>query len=160
MIIVTPKETCVLSSKSNEKDKRLSIYLGGSINYDWQSKVISKIANSSIDYGKDTVVYNPRKMYDSNNSGCHELLYDESWRDKCLKKSDVVIVNFVPGCEDGLYFLTNSELRDHLVVLCPHEHKHFNTVKYICMEYGIHFVTENIINENNILESLYEFINK
>lgn len=160
MIVVTPTETCVLTSKSNEDGKHLSIYLGGSIDYDWHSKVIAKIANSSIDYGRDTVIYNPRKTQSFNDSDCHELLSGESWRDKCTKKSDIIIVNFVPDYEDGLYFLADSELRNRLVVLCPYEHKHFNTIRYVCDEYRIYFVTGNTIDENNILESLCEFISK
>lgn len=164
MIVVTPKETKFLASKFNEGaeqlTKRLSIYLGGSIDYDWQSKVIAKIDKSNIDYERDIVVYNPRKMHGYSNPDCHELLFNESWKDKCLKKSDVIVVNFVSRHEDGLCFLSDSELRDRLLVFCPYEHKHFNTVRYVCREYGIYFVTGNIINENNILESLYKFINK
>ena len=166
MIIVTPKEINVLPSKSNEETcqlgKHLSIYLGGSIDYDpesdWQSKVISKITNSSIDYGQDTVIYNPRKTCCSNNPGCYEVLFDESWQSKCLKNSDIIIVNFVPGHEDGLYLLSDSELRDKMIVVCPYKHKHFNTAKYICKEHGVHFVTGKILDENDILESIIKFL--
>lgn len=164
MIVVTPKETKVLASKFNEGEgqltKRLLIYLGGSVDCDWQSKVIAKIDKSNIDYERDIVVYNPRKMHGYSNPDCHELLFNESWKDKCLKKSDIIIVNFVPGHEDGLCFLSDSELRDRLLVFCPYDHKHFNTVKYICMEHGMHFVTGNLLDENDILESLVKWIDK
>lgn len=157
MTVVTPKETCIMTHKCNEDSKHLSIYLGGSVDYDWQSEVIAKIANSSIDYGRHTVVYNPRKMH---GTGCHELLQYESWKDKCLKRSDVILVNFVPGCEDGLGLLSDSDLRDRMIVFCPHDHKHFSTVRYVCREHGMCLVTGSTIDENDILESLYEFINK
>lgn len=164
MIVVTPKETQVLKSKfnkeANQSNKHISIYLGGSIDYDWQSKVISKIVDSVIDYGRDTIVYNPRKIHSINNQNCHEFLSDESWKDTCIKKSDIIVVNFIRGCEDGLNFLSDDTTRDRLVVFCPYDHKHFNTIKYICDKHRIYFVTKDTLDENNILESLFELNNK
>lgn len=168
MVVVTPEETHVLTSKFNEEawklGKHLSIYLGGSIDYDdpksdWQSKVIVRMADTSIDYGRDTVVYNPRKMCGTNTPGWHEFLRDESWKEKCLKKSDIIVVNFVPGYEDrdGFGLLSSSELRDHMMVFCPYDSKSFNTAKYVCEQYGIYFVTGNTLDENDILEALFEW---
>ncbi|WP_080779364.1 nucleoside 2-deoxyribosyltransferase domain-containing protein [Chryseobacterium phocaeense] len=123
------------------EDKRLKIFLGGSIDMgnaeDWQAKVTGALSE------KDIILFNPRR--DDWNKDWKPVSTEPNfrkqleWELEALEKSDIIIMYFTPKSQSpisllelGLYARTNK-----LMVVCPEGYWRKGNVDIVCEKYQI-----------------------
>ncbi|KPE50674.1 nucleoside 2-deoxyribosyltransferase domain-containing protein [Chryseobacterium indologenes] len=123
------------------EDKRLKIFLGGSIDMgnaeDWQAKVTHELSEKNI------VLFNPRR--DDWNKDWKPVSTEPNfrkqveWELEALEKSDLIIMYFTPKSQSpisllelGLYARTNK-----LMVVCPEGYWRKGNVDIVCEKYNI-----------------------
>lgn len=123
------------------EDKRLKIFLGGSIDMgnaeDWQAKVTKELSEKNI------ILFNPRR--DDWNKDWKPVSTEPNfrkqveWELEALEKSDLIIMYFTPKSQSpisllelGLYARTNK-----LLVVCPEGYWRKGNVDIVCEKYKV-----------------------
>ncbi|MDR6923865.1 nucleoside 2-deoxyribosyltransferase domain-containing protein [Chryseobacterium sp. 2987] len=123
------------------EDKRLKIFLGGSIDMgnaeDWQAKVTRELSE------KNFILFNPRR--DDWNKDWKPVSTEPNfrkqveWELEALEKSDLIIMYFTPKSQSpisllelGLYARTNK-----LMVVCPEGYWRKGNVDIVCEKYKV-----------------------
>ena len=123
------------------EDKRLKIFLGGSIDMgnaeDWQAKVTKELSE------KNFILFNPRR--DDWNKDWKPVSTEPNfrkqveWELEALEKSDLIIMYFTPKSQSpisllelGLYARTNK-----LLVVCPEGYWRKGNVDIVCEKYKV-----------------------
>jgi hypothetical protein len=124
-----------------KKEKKLKIFLGGSIDMgnaeNWQAKVEQKLSDKKV------VLFNPRR--DDWNKEWKPISSDTNfrkqveWELNALEKADIIIMNFAPNSQSpisllelGLY--TKSK---KLMVVCPEGYWRKGNVDILCEKYRV-----------------------
>jgi hypothetical protein len=127
-----------------ESQYRDKLFLAGSIEMgkaiDWQAEVVEAFKNYYMG------VYNPRR--DEWNAelpqkiSCEEFRYQVTWEQRYLEKSNIVLMNLLPGTYSPISLLELGQLsavsKDKIVVVvCPEDFWRAGNVEMVCILYRI-----------------------
>lgn len=164
MRVITPTDDYVLSTKVNldtlRSGKHISIFLAGTIDNgssdDWQSKLINRLCDTCLDYGKDTIIYNPRRKQWDSEAGHHEIQRQIAWEQEYLDKADLIVMNLLPDSKSPISLMELGQYANSgkLIVFCPNIFYRYENVKFLCEKFYIPLVDHQSIDENDIFNEL------
>lgn len=164
MRIITPTDDYTLSTKVNldalRAGKRISIFLAGTIDNgdskNWQSKLISRLCDTCLDYGRDTIIYNPRREHWDSDAGHQEVLQQIAWEQEHLDKADLIVMNLLPDSKSPISLMELGQYASSgkLIVFCPNNFYRYDNVKFLCEKFYIPLIDHQSIDENDIFNEL------
>lgn len=164
MRVITPTDDYTLSTKVNldalRAGKHISIFLAGTIDNgdseNWQAKLISRLCDTCLDYGRDTIIYNPRRDNWDPEAGYHEIQKQIAWEQEYLEKADLIVMNLLPDSKSpiSLMELGQYATSGKLIVFCPNNFYRYDNVKFMCEKYYIPLIDHRNIDESDIFNEL------
>ncbi len=129
---------CELPAELGDEDTFTGIFLAGTIDMgtgeDWQAGLLDHFSSKPGRY----LLYNPRQEHwDASRPG--EMDYQVNWELEHLEKSDVIIMNILPGSKSPITLLELGLFArsGKLHVVCTPEFYRYDNVRITCARYGV-----------------------
>lgn len=168
MRVITPIDDYTLSSKINtnalSKGYHISIFLAGTIDNgeseNWQDNLINRLCDTDIDFGRDTVIYNPRRANWDKDAGYAEIQKQIAWEQEYLEKADLIVMNLIDDSKSPISLLELGQYAasGKLIVFCSPKFYRYDNVKFICEKYYIPLIDYKDIDVSDMFNELSKII--
>ncbi|KAI8803202.1 hypothetical protein BJ742DRAFT_830323 [Cladochytrium replicatum] len=158
-------EVQILNAPNRHSLSSPTVFLAGSMSTEWQSHLVSRIAQSALIRERVTFIDPRRRDWDSSWVEEYtepQFREEVDWELDHLELADIVVMNYDPEAKAPVALLELGLMArsGKLVVCCPKGFWKRGNVQAVCVRYGLPLV-ESLENlESVLLEKLQEIIAK